>query len=75
MTLNDILVGESAFIDAVNVPHDIKRRIYGMGIKVGALVILVRKTNSLLQIRLNTTDIILRRDLASQIELRVREKA
>lgn len=65
-------VGESAFIDAIMADPALSHRLAALGFRVGKAVTLVRlgRFRGPMQIRVGTTDVVLRRSDASKIRIK-----
>jgi len=71
MTLNDLHTNASGVIEAIHAGQDLRRRLCGLGLRLGIRVRVVRRSplNGPMQIRVGHTDLILRRADAANIEI------
>ena len=67
--LAELVSGESAVILAINTDDALRQRLMALGFRVGKHVMVVRKAlfSGPLQVRIGTTDILLRRIEAAKI--------
>lgn len=67
--LSSLLSGESAIIAAIHTDDALRQRLLALGFRVGKRIELIRKASfsGPLQVRIGTTDILLRRSEASKI--------
>jgi Fe2+ transport system protein FeoA len=67
--LTDLVSGESATILAIHTDDALRQRLMALGFRVGKHVELIRKASfsGPLQVRIGTTDILLRKNEASKI--------
>lgn len=67
--LNSLIVGEGATIVAIHTDDALRQRLLALGFRVGKRIELIRKASfsGPLQVRIGTTDVLLRRNEASQI--------
>ena len=67
--LSDLASGESATILAIHTEEALRQRLLALGFRVGKQVEIIRKASfsGPLQVRIGTTDILLRKNEASQI--------
>ncbi len=70
-TLDQLLPDSSGVITALHVGQDLQRRMFGLGLKPGTRVRMIRRSpmRGPLQVRAGHTDIILRRSDAAHIEI------
>ena len=68
-SLTDLASGESATILAIQTDDALRQRLLALGFRVGKHVELIRKASfsGPLQVRIGTTDILLRKNEASKI--------
>ncbi|MFZ5484998.1 MAG: FeoA family protein [Pseudomonadota bacterium] len=71
MTLNDLQPLASGTIEAIHAGQDLRRRLCGLGLRLGSRVHVVRRSplNGPIQVRIGHTDLILRRADAANIEV------
>ena len=69
--LTNLVPGESATILAILTDEALRQRLMALGFRVGKRIELVRKASfsGPLQVRIGTTDILLRKNEASQISV------
>ena len=69
MTLSSLLPGESAVIVAIHTEEPLHQRLLAMGFRTGKQVELIRRArfSGPLQVRIGTTDILLRKIEAEKI--------
>lgn len=67
--LTSLAPGESAIIVAIQTDDALRQRLLALGFRVGKRIELIRKASfsGPLQVRIGTTDILLRKNEASQI--------
>lgn len=67
--LHDLFPGDDATVTAIDADRALRSRLTALGIRIGQRVRLIRKgvLAGPVQVRLGTTDVILRRRQASQI--------
>jgi ferrous iron transport protein A len=67
--LNSLALGESAIIVAIQTDEALHQRLLALGFRVGKRIELIRKASfsGPLQVRIGTTDILVRRSEASNI--------
>lgn len=67
--LTSLVPGESAIIVAIQTDDALRQRLLALGFRVGKRIELIRKASfsGPLQVRIGTTDILLRRNEASKI--------
>jgi Fe2+ transport system protein FeoA len=67
--LDSLVSGESATIVAIHTDDALRQRLMALGFRVGKRIELIRKASfsGPLQVRIGTTDILLRKHEASQI--------
>ena len=71
MTLSDMKPEASGLIEAIHAGQDLRRRLCGLGLRLGIRVRVIRRSplNGPMQIRVGHTDLILRRVDAANIEI------
>ena len=71
MTLDDLHPRASGTIAAIHAGQDLRRRLCGLGLRLGIRVHVVRRSplNGPIQVRIGHTDLILRRADAANIEI------
>ena len=71
MTLAELSPGNSATIQQVDVEETFCKRCFALGLKEGAEVTVIRRSlfNGPIHIRVGTTDLVLRKDLANYIKV------
>ncbi|MDD3529707.1 MAG: FeoA family protein [Gallionellaceae bacterium] len=71
MTLNQLRPDASGVIEAIHAGQDLRRRLCGLGLRLGIRVRVIRHSplNGPLQVRVGHTDLILRRTDAANIEV------
>lgn len=71
MTLNDLQTETCGVIEAIHAGQDLRRRLGGLGLRLGIRVRVVRRSplNGPMQVRIGHTDLILRRAEAANIEV------
>lgn len=69
--LNNLGAGESATIVAIHTDDALRQRLLALGFRVGNRIELIRKArfSGPLQVRIGTTDVLLRKNEASQISV------
>ena len=69
ITLRDLAPGETATIIAIHTDDPLRQRLLAMGFRAGKVIEIVRRAifSGPLQVRIGTTDILLRRSEAQQI--------
>lgn len=72
MTLWDISVGGTATVTSIALEELLVKRICAMGIRCGSQVTVIRRAafNGPIQIRVNSTELVLRRDIAASITVK-----
>ncbi len=75
--LLDLRPGDEATVAAIHADTGLRQRLAALGFRIGRRIALVRKGAFAgpLHVRLGTTDVILRRKQAAQIEVRRTEPA
>ena len=73
MTLASLQPGETATIVAIHTDEALHQRLLAMGFRVGKQIELIRKAafSGPLQVRIGTTDILLRRTEAAKITVQI----
>ena len=68
--LSDLEPGRDAVVVALRAEHDFAQRLHALGLRIGRSVRIVRRApmNGPLQLRIGTTDIMLRRSEAALID-------
>ena len=71
MTLADLAVGNTATIKHIEFEKSFCSRCFAMGVRLGAVVTVIRKSpfNGPIQIRIGCTDLSLRKNLAKHIKV------
>lgn len=71
MTLDLVSVGQTVTIDAIAFDEQFCRRCFALGLRCGNQVTVIRHAmwNGLIHLRVGTTDLCLRRELAKQIKV------
>jgi len=71
MTLNELNPESSGVIEAIHAGQDLRRRLCGLGLRLGIRVRVIRQSpmNGPMQVRIGHTDLILRRVDAANIEI------
>lgn len=71
MLLSDLAPKNTATIEAIHAGQDLRRRLCGLGLRLGIRVRVIRTSplNGPMQIRIGHTDLILRRSDAAHIEI------
>jgi ferrous iron transport protein A len=71
MTLNQLSPNASGVIEAIHAGQDLRRRLCGLGLRLGIRVRVIRQSpmNGPMQVRVGHTDLILRRADAANIEI------
>lgn len=71
MLLNELQPQATGIIEAVHASQDLRRRLCGLGLRLGIRVRVIRQSpmNGPLQVRVGQTDLILRRADAANIEI------
>lgn len=71
MTLNDLDTGASATITSLPKEPELRLRIQSLGLRIGRRVAIIRRSRfgGPLQIRLGTTDLLIRPQQAGQVEV------
>ncbi len=71
MLLSDLAPSGCATIQAIHASQDLRRRLGGLGVRLGIRVRVIRASpmNGPLQVRVGHTDLILRRSDAAHIEI------
>ena len=69
--LTDLSAGESAIILAIQTDDALRQRLLALGFRVGKRVDLIRKASfsGPLQVRIGTTDVLLRKNEAAKISV------
>jgi Fe2+ transport system protein FeoA len=69
--LDNLVSGESATIFAIQTDDALRQRLLALGFRVGKRIELIRKANfsGPLQVRIGTTDILLRKNEACKIKV------
>jgi Fe2+ transport system protein FeoA len=67
--LANLVAGESAMIQAIHTDDALRQRLLALGFRVGKRIEVIRKArfSGPLQVRIGTTDILLRRNEAAKI--------
>jgi Fe2+ transport system protein FeoA len=67
--LADLVAGESATIQAIHTEDALRQRLMALGFRIGKRIEIIRKArfSGPLQVRIGTTDILLRRNEAAKI--------
>jgi ferrous iron transport protein A len=70
-TLTDLDAGQSAIIQAIQTDVALRQRLLALGFRVGKRIEVIRKArfSGPLQVRIGTTDILLRRNEAAKIKV------
>lgn len=73
MTLSDLSVNEVAIIQQVYAEPEFYKRLYALGLRAGTNVLVIRRANcgGPMHVRVGTTDLILRTDIARCINVSV----
>ncbi|KAA3650716.1 MAG: ferrous iron transport protein A [Proteobacteria bacterium] len=68
--LSELATGRDAKVTALRADHDFAQRLHALGVRIGRSVRIVRRgpLNGPLQLRIGTTDIMLRRAEAALID-------
>ena len=71
INLNNLSSGESAVIVAIHSEDTLRQRLQALGFRVGKRIELIRKASfsGPLQVRIGTTDVLLRKNEASKIAI------
>jgi len=71
MLLSELRPQDTATIDAIHAGQDLRRRLAGLGLRLGIRVRVMRQSpfNGPIQVRVGHTDLILRRADAAHIEV------
>lgn len=71
MLLSELRPADFATIEAIHAGQDLRRRLCGLGLRLGIRVSVIRTSplNGPMQIRIGHTDLILRRADAAHIEI------